>query len=166
MKKLFALIMSVMMLMTVFSVFTVSANTEQDNTIKGNIISETTEYFSDGSSATVIVTDESGVLTRATTYTKTGSKYYILRNKNGAELWRFTVHGTFSVNPGVSSTCTGVSHSISITEDAWQNKSASTSRSGNQAIGDATFIKKLLFITTETKSCHVILTCDANGKLS
>ena len=39
MKKLFALIMSVMMLMTVFSVFTVSANTEQDNTIKGNIIS-------------------------------------------------------------------------------------------------------------------------------
>ena len=106
------------------------------------------------------------MLTRATTYTKTGSKYYILRNKNGAELWRFTVHGTFSVNSGVSSTCTGVSHSISITEDAWQNESASTSRSGNQAIGDATFIKKLLFITVETKGCHVVLTCDSNGNLS
>ena len=82
MKKLFALLMSVMMFMTVFSVFTVSANTEQNNAIKGRVISETTEYFSDGSSATVIVADESDVLTRASTYTKTGSKYYILRNKD------------------------------------------------------------------------------------
>lgn len=166
MKKLFALLMSAIMLVPIFDGLSFSANAETDNAINGNVISESTEYFLDGSSATIIVTEETDLLTRAATYTKTGSKYYILRNKDGNELWRFTVHGTFSVNPGVSSTCTAVSHSISITEDAWQNDTASSYRSGNQAIGDATFIRKLLFITVETRSCHVVLNCDANGNLS
>ncbi len=165
MKKLFTLFMTAVMLAAVFA-FSVCADTNADEAFEGKIVSETTEYFADGSSATVIVTDESGLLTRASSYTKTGSKYYVLRNKDGDELWRFTVRGTFSVNSGKSSTCTAASYNISITDDAWENESASTRRSGNQAVGDATFIKKLLFITTETKSCHVVLTCDTNGKLS
>lgn len=167
MKKFLTFFMSAIMAFTIVSVPFVSAQAvDLENFPPENIISETTEYLQDGTSVTIIVVDHSIPQTRGTTFTKTGSKYYIARNKNGVELWRFTVHGTFSVNSGVSATCTANSYSIKITEDAWQNESASTKRSGNQAIGDATFIKKLLFITTERKSCHVVLSCDKNGNLS
>ena len=167
MKKIFTLFITAVMLITIFSSSAISAYAESNNDIiQGRIVSEATEYFEDGSSATIIVTEESTPLTRASVFTKTGSKYYIARNKNGVEMWRFTVHGTFSVNSGVSATCTKTSHTIKISEDVWQNQSATTKKSANQAIGDATFIKKLLFITTETKSCHVVLTCDSNGNLS
>lgn len=133
------------------------------------IVSETTEYteyYEDGSSATIIVTEEANPITRASIYTKKGAESYIARNKNGTELWRFTVDGTFSVNSGVSSTCTGASYTNKITDTAWQKESASTKRSGNQAIGDAKFVRKVLFATLESKSCHVVLTCNSNGVLS
>lgn len=132
---------------------------------KQNVISETIEYFEDGSYMTITVTEDIPA-TRGTLSSKSGSKDYVLTNKYGNELWRFTVHGTFSLNSGVSATCTAASYSISIANDAWENESASAYCSGNQAIGDATFIKKLLSITVESKSCHVILTCDSEGNLS
>lgn len=167
MKKFVVFLMSLVMFTTISSTSRITAHAAAIEASTSEIIvSETTEYYDDGTYATVIVSEETSPTTRATAYTKTGNKAYVLYNKNREELWRFTVHGTFSVNSGVSSTCTAVSHSISITENAWQNESASTSRSGNQAIGDATFIKKLLFITVETKGCHVVLTCDKNGNLS
>ncbi len=131
-----------------------------------NVVCQTMEYFEDGSYITIIVTEHVSATPRATTYTKTGSKHYVMRNKDGDELWRFTVNGTFSVNSGVSATCAKSTYTIKITEDAWQNDSASASKSGNQATGKATFIKKLLFITTDTRNCSVILSCDKNGNLS
>ena len=143
---------------------TQAANTyKHDST---NIVRQTIEYFEDGSYITIIVTENISNITRATAYTKTGSKHYVMQNKDGDELWRFTVNGTFSVNSGVSATCTKSTYSIKITEDAWQNDSASASKSGNQATGTATFIKKLLFITTDTRECSVVLSCDKNGNLS
>ena len=136
------------------------------NSNDGIIVSETVEYLPDGSSYVTTVIDETPITPYATTFTKTGSKVYSARNSDGVIMWQFTVKGTFSVNSGVSATCTASSHSINIVEDAWQNKSASTSRSGNKAIGKATFIKKLLFVTVDTKDIQVTLTCDSNGNLS
>lgn len=132
----------------------------------GTVVSETVEYFSDGSSCVTTVIDETPITPYATTFTKTGSKVYTLRNKNGDILWKFTVKGTFSVNSGVSATCTASSYSINIVDTAWENESASASRSGNKAIGKATFVRKVLFVTIESKSCTVTLTCDSNGNLS
>lgn len=131
-----------------------------------NIISETTEYYEDGSSATIIVAELEQPQSRASAYTKSGYKSYVLKDKKGKELWRFTVNGTFSVNSGVSAACISASYNVKITEDSWQKESASAKRSGNQAIGEAEFIKKILSITTEKKSCRVVLSCDKNGKLS
>ena len=135
-------------------------------TSHARIVSEIIEYYEDGSYLSIFVTDTSPIATRSSEFTKSGSKAYVLSNKDGVELWRFTVHGTFSVNAGVSVTCTSASHSISISESSWQNVSASSYRSNHQAIGDATFKKVLLFITTETKNCNVVLSCDVNGTLS
>lgn len=145
---------------------TASAYTETPEMCAEEIVSETVEYFEDGSYLTITVTQEVGGITRASVYEQSGSKYQILRNKDGEELWRFTVHGTFSVNPGVSATCTKASYSSSITESAWELSYASAYASENQAIGNATFVKKQNGKVVETKYSHVGLTCDENGKLS
>lgn len=166
MKKLLALLMTVALLTVGFSSISISARAETDAAAQEKIIYETTEYFEDGSSVTIIVTEESTTLARTSSYSKSGSKHYIFFDKDKVELWRFSVHGTFTVNPGLSSTCTEDSSSISISDDAWQTESSSTYHSGNQAIGNAVFIKKLLFITIDTQNCNVVLTCDSNGNLS
>lgn len=166
MKKLLTLLMTTAMLTVGLSGTSLSARAEADNIAYEKIISETTEYFEDGSSVTIIVTEELTAPTRTSAYSKSGSKYYVFLSEDKVELWRFTIHGTFTVNPGINATCTEDSYSIDISDDAWHNESASTYHSGNQAIGDAAFVKKLLFIPVDTINCNVILSCDNNGNLS
>lgn len=136
------------------------------STVHETLVSETTLQLDNGMSVTILITEEPTRSTRAMTYTKSGSKYYIFRDSDGNELFRFTVTGVFTVVPDVSATCTSASYSTSISDDAWEVDSASAYASGNQAIGSATFIKKVLFVTVDTASCDVTLTCDVNGSLS
>lgn len=113
-----------------------------------------------------MATGNPSALVQADTYSMAGAKHYIFSDENHNELWRFTVHGIFTVNPGVSATCTKDSCDFSISDDSWHNESASSSHSGNQAIGDAVFIRKILLLTVATQTCHVTLTCDSNGNFS
>lgn len=166
MKKLLTLLLTTALLAISFSNISISAHAETNDAAYEKIISETTEYFEDGSSATKIVTEESSAPARSASYSKSGSSHYIFFDKDKNELWRFSVHGTFTVNPGSSSTCTESSYSISISDNAWENESASVYHSGNQAIGNAVFIKKFLFFNVDTQNCNVVLKCDANGNLS
>lgn len=129
------------------------------------ILSESVQYFEDGSYVTVIVTEKPSALALSAAYSLSGSKDYTYRAKDGTEIWRFTVHGTFAVNSGISSACTESSYSYSISDDAWELESASAVSSGNQAIGESTFVRKLLLFTLESRDCGVVLTCDANGNL-
>ena len=160
MKKVLALILSVV---TVACLMGISANAAS---YEEKIVSERTEYFSDGSSVVITVTEKITPATRAAAYSKSGSKTYTSKNSSGEILWKFTLKGTFSVNSGVSATCTSTSYSKSNLADGWSLKSGSSYASGNQAIGDGTFQHKTLFVVTDTKSCHVVLKCDANGNLS
>ncbi len=140
-------------------------NAEAAAVVDEMVISRTIESLDEGYYAEILITQQVSPIVRAAT-TKTASKHFVLRNADGDELARFTLKGTFSINQGVSSTCTSASHTTSITDTAWSVKSATSSKSGNQAIGDAEFIRKLLFITVETKTCHLTLSCDKNGNLS
>ena len=97
---------------------------------------------------------------------KNRKKSYTAKNSVGDTLFSFTIHGTFSINSGVSATCTKSSYTYSISSSAWQLKSASASRSSNKAIGDAEFIKKILLIKVDTLNPHVVLSCSNNGSLS
>jgi hypothetical protein len=166
MKKLLTLLMTAALLTASFTYASLSAHAAASDSVHETIISKTTEYFEDGSSITIIVSEESTALTHASEYSKSGSKHYVFTDKDNNELWRFTVHGTFTVNHGISATCTEDSYDIDISNSAWHNESASTYHSGNQAIGDAVFIEKILFITTFTQDCNVVLSCDSNGNLS
>ncbi len=167
MKKIIAFLISTVMIVTMFSSTIFTVNAEENNPLAdGIIVSETTEYLSDGTSITTIVMDTTNITTYGTTYTKTGSAAKIARNDKGQELWRITVNGTFSVNAGVSATCTKVSHSYTITDTAWQNESISSSKSANIASATGKFIRKVLFVTVETREATATLTCDKNGNLS
>ncbi len=166
MKKILSLFLfSVIMISSMF--LTVGA-AETNSDMKGTIVSETVERLEDGTTITTTLYDTTSkdVVTMGTTYTKTGSKNTVATNDKGEELWRFTLNGTFSVNPGVSATCTQASHTVKITSNAWQNETATSSKSGNQAIGYGKFVRKVLFITVETREANLTLTCDKNGNLS
>ena len=100
------------------------------------------------------------------TYEKSGKRTYTAANADHKTLFTFTVYGTFSINPGVSAVCTKSSCSYTIANNAWKLENSSSFCSGNQAIADAEFVKKLLSITVEKYNAHVVLTCDANGNFS
>lgn len=163
MKKLSALIISALLFTGMLGLNTGAAAAEQKNQ---TLVSQTTEYFEDGSSVIISVYEDDMPATRAGTFTKSGSKTYTMKNNSGKKLWSFTLNGSFSVNSGVSSSCTSSSYSSKIEDDAWSLKTASAVKSGNKAVGDATYQAKFLFIVTDTKSCHIELKCDVNGNLS
>lgn len=152
-------------LLFVFS-FNVSA-VASDYSLKNEIvISETTEYFEDGSSATTTVTQIITPNQPRATKNVTGSKTRTIRNSDGDVLYKFKVTGTFSVNEGISSTCTAVNCSASNLASGWSLDSSTTSKSGNKASATGIFKYTVLFITTITEETSVTLTCDKNGVLS
>ena len=160
MKKILAMLCMTVLMVSVPAA--VLAETQED---EGVVVSETTEYQEDGSYIEIVVRELPAV-TRATT-SKSGSKTYTAKDSDGNALWSFTEKGTFSVNTGVSATCTASSCSTSIKQSDWTVAEKASKKSGNQAIGTGTFKKKLLgLITTDTRDCKVGLACDKNGKLS
>ena len=123
------------------------------------------EYFADGSYLITTVTQEP-VLTRAASNTVKGNKNHTYYNSNGGVDWVFTVTGTFSVVSGVSATCTAVSHSTDIRASKWKLASASSWKSGNQALGKVTMKQTMLGLTIQTIERTVTLTCDNYGNLT
>ncbi len=142
-----------------------SASALETETADERIISQTVTELPDGNSVLITIS-ESPTATYATSYTKSASKSYTLRNSDGEALWQFSIRGTFRVTTGVSAVCTNVTHSYSITDDAWHYVSGSSYYTGNKAVGNAEFNRKLLLITVETRQCQVTLTCDTNGNLT
>ena len=159
MKKLSAIILTAVILVSLLGITAYAQSPEV-------VISETTEYFEDGSSVTTTVTQlETNYLTRATK-SITGSKTKTVKNSDGDVLYKFKVTGTFTVNEGVSSTCTAVSCSTSNLASGWSLDSSTTSKSGNKASATGIFKYTVLFITTITKETNISLSCDKNGVLS
>ena len=158
MKKLFPIILVVILLIMPFS-FTTFAEAPEV------IISETTEYFEDGSSVTTTITQQINKVSRAVT-TVSGSKVKTGRNSNGQIEYKFQVNGTFSVNVGISETCTAVSCGASELANGWSLDSSTTSKSGNTASATGILKYKVLFVTTHTIEIPLSLSCDANGTLS
>lgn len=129
------------------------------------LVSKTTEFLADGSYVLIAIYENS-VQTRSSTYKKYGSKAYTFYNASGEALWKYTVDGVFTVNIGVSAVCTTSVHNYEIYNSNWSCSSANSYASGNQAISNGEFVKKLLGITVERESFQVVLTCDSNGNLS
>jgi hypothetical protein len=130
-------------------------------------ISTTVEYLPDGSSFTTEIQEvtANGPQTRATV-TKTGQKVLTYKDSNGKLLWTYTLIGEFSVNQGVSATCTRAGGKTTISSSDWSEAGNQVSRSGNKATGVVTMNRKVLGNVVETKKETVTLTCDKNGNFS
>lgn len=130
------------------------------------VASEYIEYLEDGSYFHVTISEgETSFLSRSV-QTKSGSRKTTYYDANGTALWDFTVYGTFQFIPGSSAACTSSSCSFNIYDSSWENSHSSAGKSGNQAIGDATFNEKVFLITTNIRDVHLVLTCSAYGTLS
>lgn len=165
MKKLLSIALTTIILVSLFS-FSASATTYGGLAENEIIVSEITEYFEDGSSITTTITQVANQNQTRATKTISGSKTATLKNADGDVLFKFKINGTFSVNVGVSATCTAVSCSASDFSAGWSLDSSSTSKSGNTAQATGIFKKKTLLITTQTREVNITLSCDANGVLS
>lgn len=166
MKKSLSTLLIFIILISIFS-FNASATSYDNATENEIIISETTDYFSDGSSITTTITQKiDGISTYATTKTVSGSKTSTIKNSDGNILFKFKINGTFSVNIGVSATCTAVSCGASDLASGWSLDSYTTSKSGNIARATGVFKHTVLFVTNVTQEVTNTLSCDANGVLS
>ncbi len=130
------------------------------------VISDYIETLEEGSYFRVTVLEDVSTSISRSTQTKSGSKYVTFYDADDNALWTFTVYGTFEYTPGANATCISSSYSVNIYDDSWENTLATSSTNGNQAVGDATFIKKVLFITTHKENVRLILSCNAYGTLS
>lgn len=164
MKKLLSMACVIILVISVCSVSCLAeANVDEKNPSK--LVSENTEYYSDGSK---IVTQifEVDVVSSKGTITKSGTKTRTGYDSNNNVTCSFTVHGTFTVNTGVSATCTSSTYTYSTNGNGWSLKTASATKSGNSAIGTSTFVRKVLLITVDTLNLNCTLYCNKNGVLS
>lgn len=168
MKKVISILVCLVMLMGMASVAASAETVETAENVAlypedEVLVSQTVETREDGSSLIVTVSQKPQMARAGKTYS--GSKTYTEHNSSGEVLWQFVIKGTFTVSSNVP-ICTSATHSYKIVKDEWSCVSHSATKAGNVAIGNGKFERKLLFITMETATCTVKLSCDKNGKLS
>lgn len=158
MKKIFAFVISVVMLL---SVCVVSAYAQDEAIIQ----SETVEYLEDGSYiVTVLTVEEENIISRATS-SKTGSKTVTIYNDDDEAMVVMKLTGTFTYN-GSTATCTNASTSYTLNSSNWKVTSAVASKSGNVAKGDFVAKRYLLLVPVQTVTASPTITCTASGVLS
>ncbi len=158
--------------------FSVSATTIESESIvveaTGSVLlDESVEYFSDGSSITTRLyehTDFNQIANyntlRAASYSKEGFKTVTYQDNTGKTLWNYKVAAKFTVNPGVSATCTAVGATPTIYDSTWSVFSSKPSRSGNTAKGVIVMQKKSAGAVVKEVTKTVTVKCDANGVIS
>ena len=142
----------------IFSVFTITAFAENNKTI----VSETIEYLDDGSYIVTTLVEE---MTVARASTKTGSKTAIHYNSDNEKVVTMKLTATFSYT-GSSATYTSASTSYTIHDDSWKVTAATSSKSGNKAIGNFTVKHYVLLVPVQTVNTTVNITCSNTGALS
>ncbi len=130
---------------------------------------ETITYLDDGDYIITSLTFGADLVNsqRATnSVTKTGTKTVSYYSDDNELEWKYTLTGTFTVNPGVSSVCTNASYSTQIHSNKWSFSDANTYTENNVAHGQGLFKKKVLLITTKKINVDVFITCDINGNFT
>ena len=108
-------------------------------------------------SVPIIITEQRGSVT--------GHKNYYYKNSDGVVRWTATLTGSFTYN-GTTASCTAASCVTSVQSGNWSETYNHAYPSGSTAQADVTMVRKVLFITVQTETIHMVITCDANGNLS
>lgn len=160
MKRMLATVVTLVLLATMFAI-PAQATTENPEPPEGAVFLDNGMYYVDE-----ITIESGGITTFGTIRTVKGSKTRTSYSPSGAVNFKLTVHGTFTVNTGVSATCTASTYSYSIVNSDWRLTAGSARKSANTAIAEGTFKRKVLFIDVETVATSIMLSCNTNGTLS
>lgn len=152
MKKLFSILLSILILTSLLSV---ASAAEAEPSV---------EYFPDGSYSVTVIEDESpGISLFSSSATKSKRKTYY--SASGTARWYVKVTGTFTYGDG-SSKCTSASASAASYVSSWRIASKSSSKSGNKATATATADYIIEGETFYSMTESVTLTCSATGTFS
>lgn len=145
-KKIFLMTLSFLLILTL----SLSSFADQDNA--------SFERIELQNGYATITTFVDNVSSRAST--RRASKVYRAYNFHDELLWTYTLNGTFTYD-GSSSKAIGASDTYSIIDREWSNDYTSTDYSGRTVYGEAAFS-----CPTDDLSCHLSITCSANGVIS
>ena len=168
MKKCFLSALLILFMLCSSSVPAIAAapltNTAEVDFLSLTEISETVEYFDDGSY--LVTTIKTTPTPRAEVYTKSAAKEVTLYDSDDVIQWNYFLIGTYTIETGVSSVCTNSTYQYNIYVNKWSLTDHSNWYSGNMAYGTAVFKKKVLFITTSTQNIEGAVKCDEYGVVS
>ncbi len=153
MKKIISLFLAAVLAVSCLSLSGLAAQVQESQVI----------YLEDGG---YIVVSCSQQQTRSPDGTVSGRKDWTYYNGQGVQEWKYTLYATFEYIRGTEAVCTQTSCSVSIQDDAWSCTSKSATPGFACAVGNATMVRKLLFLTTSTVPVSVTLNCDTFGNLS
>ena len=164
MKKIF--IITIFILSLLFLNFTINAEEVIDNIVFSEVKQEIV-YLENGNYLVKKVKEQNNeIMTRATSYYKTGELEVEEYNVNDKLLWTYTLTGTFLIETGVSCVSTNATYSTEIYKNTWSFSNGSTTYVSNHVTGYGVFTCKVLFITAQTINIDVTLYCDSYGNLS
>lgn len=158
-RKLLSLLLSVVVLIG-FSITVFADYGYIDNK------TQSVEYYEDGSSLTITL-EELPVLTRGTTFDKSGNGLLTFRDNDGNKMWEVRFYVTFRVNQGVSATCTDAYFTApTIYDSTWRYVTNTVSKNGNSASGTITMKKYFMGLPVRTETPSITITCDNFGNLT
>lgn len=81
-------------------------------------------------------------------------------------LWTYTLHASFTYEPGVSVVCTNAWYEQNIYGRGWKFSDGAATAGSDYARGVGIFRHKVLFITNQTDHVDLYIFCDSYGNLS
>lgn len=160
MKKVFAIILSMLMMFSLCSF----AFAKRDDTI----VNSSVEVYADGSYGITTIKEyvvdmpDSAKVSNAA---KSGSTSYSYYTSSNVLLWKVTLNATFTYN-GTTATCTSATPSYTVYNSSWKVTKSTASHSGNTATGSFTAKRYTLGIPVETVNKTLTLTCSPNGTIT
>lgn len=134
---------------------------------KENVFSEII-HNTDGSYITIETVVNNPILDITNTrssYSKTVSKTFTYYENDNEAAWDVVLTATF-IYDNISSQCISSSATYHVYDSYWSCTSLLPGKAGNAAWANFTFVKKILFITYNTYTGSVSISCSADGTIS
>ncbi len=159
MKKIFTLMLAVLLCVAVFPVGYAAQSKSPEKQYETIISVET---FTDGSYGVTTLSQVGNIGTKGKV---THTKSYTYYDSDNTMLWQVYLIAAFTYN-GTSATCTVASVGHEIYNSAWQVTSETASKSGNTATGSFTVKRYLLGIPIKTINKTLTMSCSPSGVVS
>ena len=125
-------------------------------------------YNTDGSYITIETVVNNPILDITNTrssYSKTVSKTFTYYNSDNVAEWDVVLTATFTYD-NITSQCISSSATHHTYDSSWSCTSLLPGKAGNAAWANFTFVQKILFITYNTYTGSVSISCSADGTIS